>query len=169
MKTLLILVAIVGGGYVAYQHFSKPSAAALAYEQYADLMARGKLQEAKAYATGAVLADIEAQLAPPPAPTSTGGSMMGMYQNVMTPQALSRYKSQMISEIAGDITGIKYKIEQDDHDDHAAKLQAVQSVSRYRQGDRLVGGGNVKQFVHHVELIKEGDAWKVSSFKEEVR
>ena len=168
MKTLLILIALGWGGYHVYHYMSKPSEAAMAYEQYADAMARGKMDIAKGLATGTALSDLEVATQPAP-PIANPTSMMGIYQKAMAPQNLQNYKRNMINEIAGDITGIKYKINSETKSSDKTKvtLSATQFVSRYRSGDRVIGGGVVNQFKHDVELSKEGGAWKVASFKEE--
>ena len=154
MKNLgrpIMVLILIAAGALAYKWFAAaPSEACLAYQKFADRLARGDLKQAADMATGdAVDAVNNATPISPVGPPVT--------QGVLTEQS------------AGKVDNVWYKIESEEAAEGGKKVMigATQYVHRYRAGDRAVGGGVTNKFKHYVELQRDESGWKVSTFKQE--
>ena len=155
MKNLgrpIMVLILVAAGALAYKWFTAaPSEACLAYQKFADCLARGNLKQAEDLATGAAV-DAVNNAATPISPI---GSPLTV--GVLTEQ------------IAGEVDNVWYKIESEETAEGGKKVMigATQYVHRYRAGDRAVGGGVTNKYKHYVELQRDASGWKVSTFKQE--
>jgi hypothetical protein len=152
LKTVVLLLILVGGGYYGYRKFfAQPSDACRAYQKFAELMAYAKYNQAKAMTSGDATDAVEAAAAP-----------------ISTPVGGGIDRAEMVNQIAGEVTGVSYSIESEVASDGGDKvtIAATQYVHRYRPGDRAVGGGVTNKVKHNVVLEREGSEWKVTSFEE---
>jgi len=150
---LVLIAAVVAGGIFGYKkYFGAPSEACAAYQAFAEALARAQYSKAKKLSTDQALEYVEEDSQP-----------------VMFMGRAVAHHATMTNSIAGDVTGVSYKIESETASDDGSEVDiaAVQSVYRYRPGARAVGGGTVARFRHTVHVRLEGSKWKVSSFEQE--
>lgn len=143
-----------------------PSEAVAVYQKYAEHMTRGQYEQAKPLATGPALKKVEMILAP--APANRGSGPAALFRQISNPQAMEKYRNQMLNEIAGPVEKVSFKIESETSLDNGARvvITAVQSVMRVRPGSTALRGAVTTSFKHSVEVKKDGDKWKVSSLEE---
>ncbi len=168
MKTLLITIALATGGYFAYQYFNAPSPAYLAYQQFAEAMTKENFPGAKALATGPKKAEIDELLKPPPPEPAPKvavdpNSIVGLWQASM--EEAKRETHRLKDEFIRNIREIDYELESEAEGAQNRVLLTVVQTVRHG-GTAASGGGLAYKFRHKVELVQEGESWKVYSFSE---
>ncbi|MBI4064029.1 MAG: hypothetical protein HY401_06975 [Elusimicrobia bacterium] len=165
---LVFKLALAGGmaygGYQAYKTYGPVSDACKAYQNFADHWAKGSYQTTKELAIGPALAEVELRLAPPP---PAGRAMMGIIGQAFSPQAMNQHAREMVNDMAGSIEKITYMITSEQTQGDTVEISAIQKVQRYGTAAQGALGRPISKFKHEVTLKKEGEAWKVYSFKEE--
>jgi len=152
---VVVLVAIGVGGWFGYQKYlAPPSPAYLAYQQYTEARARELYDKAETLATGQGLESIQSLR------QGSAGSMMSLYGKTfqMAPPS--------IASIAGDVHSIKWNRESEAGDGSRVALVVTETVCRIPPGVNSVICKWPVDFRHEAEVVLEGGAWKVSSFKE---
>jgi hypothetical protein len=154
--TLLFIVGLAVGGWFGYQKYlAPPSPALLAYQQYAEALAREQYDKAEAIATGPALERTTALH------QAAGGSTLQLYG-----QSLSM-RPPSIREIAGDVHSIKWDKQSEERSgDDKVTLVVTETVCRIPPGVSSALCKWPVDFLHEVEMTHEGESWKLVSFKE---
>ena len=155
--TLLIIVGFAVGGWFGYQKYlAPPSPAYLAYQQFAEAMARENYDKAEGLAAGAARERV----------TSFHQGSVGTDVKIYG-QTLSM-RPPSIREIAGDVFSIRWQkqSEQKSQDGNSATLVVIETVCRIPPGVSSAMCKWPVDFQHEAEVLLEGGSWKVASFTE---
>jgi hypothetical protein len=141
VKKLLILVAVVAVGFVAYHFLLKESPAHEAYEAFADNAVRSRLTEALSYAEGP-----------------------GVEQYLQT----KMFQPTFTSNFMESIHGTRYDVESEVKSSEAVDLVVLQTVGFDPPGTHSgMGGSWMAQYRHKVKVAETNGEWKVVSFQSE--
>lgn len=147
-----MLVGLGVGGYYAWKKFGGGSAAYKAYTQFADAMAYNRWDEARTMCTGSGCSAIDHE---------TRSLRFGIGPAVTA--------SRMQREIAGEVEWTRYRKESEVvSEDGSVSITALQTSCRLPPGT----SGMCRNAVDHSQtatVVKEGGAWKVSSFSSQRR
>ena len=155
LKAVAVVLVIFFGWRLYKRYLAPPSPAYQAYQHFADAMAREKYDDAAALATGAAKNAILAiQQRENPAPMHIYGRTLSM-------------KPPSISEIAGEVDGIRFKLVSEQSSGDGEALEVLEAVNRTPPGVTSAMNMHWKSFRHHVKMVQEGQAWHVSEFAEE--
>jgi len=148
----VVLVVLIFVGFGAYKWYKRPvSPVCQAYEKFAEHWAKAEWKQAEKLAIDDALNALDEASQPI---ETIGGPV---------------YQSHMTEQIAGRVQNVRYKIEFEkaSEDGTTVDIVAVQSVYRYRAGDRAAGGGVTNRFRQTVQMQDTDAGWMVSSFREE--
>lgn len=152
---IVLLIAVAVGGWFGYQrYFAPPSPAYLAYQQYAEALAREQYEKAEGLAAGAAREQVAARR------QGAAGSTLNVYG-----QALEM-RPPSIASIAGEVNSIKWDKQSESGDDARVTLMVNQTVCRIPPGVSSAMCKWPVEFRHEAEVVNEGGIWKVSSFFE---
>lgn len=151
---ILLIAVAVGGWFVYRNYFAPPSPAYLAYQQYAEALAREQYEKAESLSVGA------AQGAAAALRQGMAGSEIKVYgQNLST-------RPPSIASIVGEVHSIKWNKESESGDDARVAIVVTETVCRIPPGVSSALCKWPVEFRHDVELQSVGGIWKVSSFTE---
>ncbi len=158
MSQIFKMVGVLLIGFLVwkgYQRFlAPPSDAFIAYEHFAEAMAREDFDKAKAVATAEAL-----QLAQS-AQDSRQKPVLKAFGRTVT--------AYSVADVVGSVNYVKWvnKSEKTAADGLHVTLQAVQTVCRIPPGVESAYCKWPVDFQHDVTLTKDADGWKVSAFNE---
>jgi len=152
---IIFFIAVAVGGWFGYQkYFAPPSPAYLAYQQYAEALAREQYDKAETLAMG-------------PARETVASLRQGMAGSTINVYGRSlEMRPPSLASIAGEVHSIKWDKQSESGDDARVALVATETVCRIPPGVSSVLCKWPVALRHDVEVQNEGGAWKVSSFKE---
>lgn len=151
----VLVIGLAVGGWFAYQkYFAPPSPAYLAYQQYAEALAREQYQKAEGLATGAAREKAASMR------QGTAGSTLNLYGTSF------EMRPPSIASIAGEVHSITWERQSESGDDARVTLVVNQTVCRIPPG---VSSAMCKwhvEFRHEAEVVNEGGLWRVAAFSE---
>jgi hypothetical protein len=155
LVNVIVLIGVVVGGWFGYQKYLAPASPAyLAYQQYADALAREQYDRAENLSTGdaheAVVA-LRRQMA---------GTSINVYGKSLAMRPPS------VQDVAGEVHSIRWSKESESTDESGVNLAVVETVCRIPPGVNSAMCKWPVDFRHDVSMASDGGTWKVASFEE---